>query len=388
MRLKLKRIALATALAALATQAAIAANVQDMSKVMTLLDRWQQVATPQGSESAVWRDMMRIQLEQVSPATLDRLLAIGAGAKRQSLGEFYGTFINTIGSDIQARLGAQKGQTQKAPESAAIQQPTESVPTVVAGVSPKALGSTSSDQVFTPITPCRVVDTRNLGGPIGPFATRNFFYFTSSASTNWTLIQGGVNGAAGTVCPGTVLSGFLPSSAVATITVTGQGGSGNLIVWQGTNPLASASTMSYPASGDTSSLATIPAGGRSGTGPGGTVEDFGVFVNAFTGTNVVVDIVGYYSAPAATALVCSQTAKTTVSIATAGVINFNVAATCPVGTTEVTLNCRGESSFGGTEWLQVGQRQSGASGDCQGLNASGITQNYTGTRTCCGVPGH
>src|SRR5207248_586955 len=119
MRLKLKRIALVAALAALATQTSTAANVQDMSKVMTLLDRWQQVATPQGSESAVWRDMMRIQLEQVSPATLDRLLAIGAGAKRQSLGEFYGTFINTIGSDIQARLGAQKGQTQKAPESAA-----------------------------------------------------------------------------------------------------------------------------------------------------------------------------------------------------------------------------------------------------------------------------
>src|SRR5438552_16898698 len=117
--------------------------------------------------------------------------------------------------------------------------------------------------------------------------------------------------------------------------------------------------MSYPASGDTSSLATIPAGGRSGAGPGGTVEDFGVFVIAFTGTNVVVDIVGYYSAPAATALVCSQTAKTTVSIANLGNVNFNVAATCPAGTTEVSLNCRGESSFSATEWLQVGQRQSG-----------------------------
>src|SRR3954463_9088411 len=109
MALKLKRIALVTALAALATQGATAANVQDMSKVMTLLDRWEQVATPQGSESAVWRDVMRIQLEQASPATLDRLLAVGANAKRQTLGEFYGTFINTLGSDIRARLGAQNG---------------------------------------------------------------------------------------------------------------------------------------------------------------------------------------------------------------------------------------------------------------------------------------
>src|SRR2546423_10757965 len=106
MRLKLKRIALAAALAALATQAATAANVQDMSKVMTLLDRWEHVAAPQGTDSAVWRDMMRIQLEQVSPATLDKLLAVGVGAKHQSLGEYYKTFINMLGSDIQARLNA------------------------------------------------------------------------------------------------------------------------------------------------------------------------------------------------------------------------------------------------------------------------------------------
>jgi len=387
----MKRIALAGALAALVMQSATAANVQDMSKVMSLLDRWETFANAQGGDRAVWRDIMRIQLQQASSSTLDKLLAVGAGAKSQSLGEFYGTFISVLGSDIQARLSAQKGQAKKAPESAASQQPAANAsPTMasVTDVSPKALGSTSSDQVFTPITPCRVVDTRNLGGSIGPFATRNFFFFTTSAATNWNSIQGGVNGAAGTVCPGTVISGFNPSSAVATITVTGQGGSGNLIVWQGTSPVASASTMSYPASGDTSSLATIPWGGRSGAGPGGAVEDFGVFVNAFTATNVVVDIVGYYSAPAATALACSQTAKTTVSIATSTSINFNVAATCPAGTTEVSLNCRGESSFSGTEWLQVGQRQTSATGDCQGFNASGITQNYTGTRTCCGVPGH
>src|SRR5207248_3481817 len=113
MRLKLKRIALVAALAALATQTSTAANVQDMSKVMTLLDRWEQVATPQGSESAVWRDMMRIQLEQVSPATLDRLLAVGAGASRQSLGEYYKAFIDTLGSDILSRLETVKGQATK-----------------------------------------------------------------------------------------------------------------------------------------------------------------------------------------------------------------------------------------------------------------------------------
>ena len=302
-------------------------------------------------------------------------------------------FIDTLGSDILLRLETVKGQGTKALKPATSAQQTENLRGAVPGpsadgVMPKTLGSTTNDQVFTPITPCRVVDTRNLGGPIGPFATRNFFYFTSAASTNWNSLQGGVNGAAGTVCPGTVLSGFLPSSAVATITVTGQGGSGNLIVWQGTNPLASASTMSYPASGDTSSLATIPAGGRSGTGPGGTVEDFGVFVNAFTGTNVVVDIVGYYSAPAATAL------DQTIVVGTPDTCtNGNACAASAICTAGYTVTGGGFQNGGfaaNNDVVYSGPNTfSGATGWlCQSQNASGSTQTLTCVAICARVPGH
>ena len=392
MRFQLKRIALAVALAALAAETASAANVQDTSKITTLLDRWETAANPQGADSAVWRDMMRIQLEQASPAALDKLLAVGANAKRQSMGEYYKTFINTLGSDIQARLDAQKPRKTVAADSAGDEPAGKRSLVAPDGKvqATKTLGSASNDQVFTPITPCRVVDTRNLGGPIGPFATRNFFYFTTSSSTNWNSIQGGVNGAAGTVCPGTVVTGYNPSSAVATITVTGQGGNGNLIVWQGTSPVASASTMSYPGSGDTSSLATIPWGGRSGTGPGGSVEDFGVFVNAFTATNVVVDIVGYYTAPAATALDCNT--QVVHGPGTADVANntskFLAAPSCAAGFSVVANACHYDGANVAGLYLQ---EVSVFFGDCYFFNATGSAKNSDDMAAevrCCRVPGH
>lgn len=394
MRWKTIQVALWIGIAALATEVIAAPQAMDAhaSKINAILDRWQAVEANKGGDVALWRDMMSIQLKQVSPSTLDRLLALNSGSNANTMGEFYQNFIYTLGADIALRLQAQKAQ--KAPAKAV----TQSVGIQSAGeasaqrgsverVQPDALGSVGFDQTFTPITPCRIVDTRNVGGTIGAFATRNFFYYTTSAATNWNTIQGGVNGAAGTVCPATVISGYVPSAAVATITVTGQGGAGNLIVWQGTSPVASASTMSYFASGDIASLAVIPEGGRSGTGPGGAVQDFGVFVNAFTATNVVVDVVGYYTQPAATALQC-----TVVNSAVTAVPNnvwTSIDATCPAGysatgggfdTNEGTLGYPGvwttnlpASSTTWRTWVD---------------NQTGGNRNIFTSVQCCRVPGH
>jgi hypothetical protein len=328
--------------------------------------------------------MMSIQLKQVSPSTLDRLLALNSGSNANTMGEFYQSFIYTLGADIALRLQAQ--QAQKAPAKAVTQSVgiqsaggTTAQGSIAGRVHPDALGSVGIDQTFTPITPCRVVDTRNLGGPIGAFATRNFFYYTTSGSTNWNSIQGGVNGAATTVCPGTVISGYVPSAAVATITVTGQGGNGNLIVWQGTSPVASASTMSYFASGDIASLAVIPEGGRSGTGPGGAVQDFGVFVNAFSATNVVVDIVGYYTQPAATALDCT-TAQVSGS-APPGDSGLDLPA-CPSGYAKTGGFCYGSALSPGVYQLDTGPNVCWT----RNLNGSGsVTTNAV--TVCCRVPG-
>jgi hypothetical protein len=389
MRWKTIQVALWIGIAALATEVIAAPQAMDAhaSKISAILDRWQAVEANKGGDVALWRDMMSIQLKQVSPSTLDRLLALNSGSNANTMGEFYQSFIYTLGADIALRLQAQKAPAKVVAQSVASQAAAETAlrSGMTDRVHPEALGSVGLDQTFTPITPCRVVDTRNVGGTIGAFATRNFFYYTTSAATNWNTIQGGVNGAAGTVCPGTVITGFVPSAAVATITVTGQGGAGNLIVWQGTSPVASASTMSYFASGDIASLAVVPEGGRSGTGPGGAVQDFGVFVNAFTSTNVVVDIVGYYTQPAATALDC-VTQTNTGTIPTG--FSFLNAASCPAGYTRTAIACETGPAAPAPN-VSIAEVGFHGVGYCSFDNFSGspVSTAVTVTR-CCRVPGH
>jgi hypothetical protein len=398
MRWKTMQVALWIGIAALATEVIAAPQAMDAhaSKINAILDRWQVVEANKGGDVALWRDMMSIQLKQVGPGTLGRLLALETGSDAGTAGQQYQAFITTLGTDIALRLRAQKAPANATARALTVQalEGTNS-PSGGTDRGPADFGSTTIDQTFTPITPCRVVDTRNVGGPIGAFATRNFYFYTNTGAYNWGTNQGGVAGAASSVCPGTFITGFIPSAAVATVTVTGQGGNGNLIVWQGTSPVASASTMSYPASGDTSSLATIPEGGRSGAGPGGAVLDFGVFVNAFSATNVVVDIVGYYTPPGSTPLSC-----TTVQLAGVGTANvpnntevdFPTAAACPAGFGGTSISCQySGSSPAGLALTQVGPPPPSGFFACIWRNQTGLTldrNRFFTTTACCATPGH
>jgi hypothetical protein len=60
---------------------------------------------------------------------------------------------------------------------------------------PRVLGDTGADLVFTPVTPCRIIDTTIAGGPIAGGATRNFFVNGNTAGTFET--QGGTPGGCG-----------------------------------------------------------------------------------------------------------------------------------------------------------------------------------------------
>ncbi len=53
------------------------------------------------------------------------------------------------------------------------------------------LGLATVDQVFIPIMPCRVVDPRNLLGPILAGLTRNYQFYASSTSVDFGTSQGG-----------------------------------------------------------------------------------------------------------------------------------------------------------------------------------------------------
>jgi hypothetical protein len=367
------------AAAAAVVETPVQAPESNQAKIEEILQAWQMVPSRQGADVAAWKEMMRIQLRMASTDTVNKLYGMSAPADAQIAQQLYVGFIKTLGADIAQRLNAKQAETNAA-RAAAGDRVTE-----------KALGDPTVDQTFIPITPCRVVDTRNVGGAYGNFSARNWFFYTNDPSWNWFVQQGGLFGAASSTCPGTFFTTYTPSAAVATITVVGQGGRGNITAWGGESPLAGASAMSYSATGDTSTLATIPWGGRTGTGPAGPVKDFAVFVNAPTATHVVVDIVGYYTEPQATALDCVSTFAEQLGVAAGATFNFEIP-NCPAGYSLTGAGCRNslhESTnvIFSINGLYQANNSSAIDAFCSGRNTGGVATNIQGTGRCCRTPG-
>lgn len=170
------------------------------------------------------------------------------------------------------------------------------------------LGDSAADLVFTPVAPCRIADTRLAGGVIAANASRLFDLDGSNLSS-----QGG--SATGCGLPFGVVT-----AAVLTMTVVSPAGPGYLTGYGFNSPVPLAATMVY-AQGDVLSTTTVnplvPGGGN----------DFNVYT--FSATHLVIDVVGYYAAPAATPLDCSIV----MSALTAVPVNVWTAvdATCPTG---------------------------------------------------------
>ena len=179
---------------ALATEkaAAVRASAQAQSSGSTLavanniLNRWEAIAQAAGAHSAVWRELFGTQLNQMSEQALRRLEMVSAeGSPKAAYARFTEAF---AGAQMQ-RFASE-----------------ESAKTVL-----KDLGSTTIDQVFIPITPCRVVDTRASSGGTGPISAgneRDFYFYNVNPSWSWQTgasgsgAQGGQPGVAATVCPG------------------------------------------------------------------------------------------------------------------------------------------------------------------------------------------
>jgi uncharacterized repeat protein (TIGR03803 family) len=145
---------------------------------------------------------------------------------------------------------------------------------VVLDINGYFIPSSSSTLAFYPVTPCRLVDTRNANGPLGgPYLThgveRDFPLLESTCIPTGANVQAySLNF---TVVPKT-------SSGVAYLTVWPQGQS---------RPLAS--TLNDLTDTIVANAAIVPAG---------TGGEGGVATYASNDTNLVIDINGYFAAPA------------------------------------------------------------------------------------------
>jgi len=235
-------------------------------------------------------------------------------------------------------------------------------------LSPRVIGDTADDLVFTPITPCRLVDTRVAGGALAAGVSR----FFDVDGTSFTA-QGGSSTGCG-------MPFGVPRAVAMTITVTGPSAPGYFAAWGlGTQPLSS--VLNFVAGetlANTTVVPVVPGGGA----------DFTLLSSA--NAHAVIDAVGYYAAPVATALDCTTASSTLTAVATN--VWTSIDAVCPTGRTatgggynsptEGTLGYPGVwttslpgSSYGFNGWRVWVDNQSSGSRSVQAW------------AVCCRIPG-
>jgi len=222
----------------------------------------------------------------------------------------------------------------------------------------QTLGALSNDLVYTPLQPCRILDTRNVGGAIAANSTRNFITYAGGFA-----FQGGSATNCGT-----------PSVATAVainLTAVTPNGAGFATAFPFGTTQPTASSINYTAGAIVNNSLVVqtpnPLGGSDMT------------IYTFAQSHFVADIVGYFAPPVATAIQCVDTAFTTSSsIAAGGTVNVTAPA-CAAGYTQTTTNC--EASTWDMPFVYIN------GGVCSAKNNGASAATVRASRTCCRVPG-
>ena len=197
------------------------------------------------------------------------------------------------------------------------------------------LGDTTGSLVFTPIPPCRIVDTRGSGaktGILNPGVPRSFDLTT----------DGYLEGQGGQTSGCTGLPSFSHAAFAVNITVAAYTANGGLQVYPYLGSLPATSLINFfPA-------AYAIANNGPVTGCYACADD--ITINGFGApTHVIIDVMGYYERASVTGASVSRFAGTPVNIP-AGGRAFATGGTCPAGTVMIG----GENDFSGTD-LAIGE---------------------------------
>jgi hypothetical protein len=249
----------------------------------------------------------------------------------------------------------------------AVMKSAESASTIVlAKPVGKALGDTAVDVVYTPVTPCRIVDTRSgAGGTLLANDTRN--WLAANPGGNF-VAQGG----SATNCGIPVK----PAAVLVNLTVANtQIGPAFLTAWPFNQAKPLAASLNWVSAGAQIANAIIlPLC----TG-GGCTSDWSLF--ASSGTDLIVDVMGYFAAPVATAVDCVSFASAATAIAVSSDTLVPLPA-CAAGYTRTGSQCTGAANIPSGYLVET----SGAG--CLYRNLSSVaTFNATATATCCRIPG-
>ena len=230
----------------------------------------------------------------------------------------------------------------------------------------KQLGDAASDLVYTPVTPCRILDTRYAGaGPLIAGQIRSYLAANPSGSFAG---QGGDGSNCGIpIKPAAVLANFI---------VFGNGvGPAFLTAWPYNRLMPNASTLNWNSAGEQIANAIILPLCQGG----GCSLDFTAVASAQT--EMVVDVMGYFAAPIATPVQCNDVVGPITAIP-ASSDTVVVLPGCAAGFTRTGAKCSGTANVPAGYLVEVN------STGCVFRNLSAaVPYNATAVSTCCQVPG-
>jgi hypothetical protein len=236
------------------------------------------------------------------------------------------------------------------------------------GLTTKDLGSLTNEFVFSPIVPCRLLDTRTPPGTrLTPFVAKGVDFDGgnpgNAAGCTFSGVSAQIGGTAG-----------LNNAALAiNLTATAATGAG----WIQARPVGStnvSSNQNFYANQDTANLVIVQ--------DAGTTNEFELYSNQ--NPHAVVDVLGVFTPASATALACNFATKTNLSIPANS--NTSVfAGACAAGYTSVSIMCD-VSSFSGR--VVSFDLDNGALGPYCAFRNDGATA-ITGSAQlrCCRTPG-
>lgn len=260
------------------------------------------------------------------------------------------------------------GQGFRLSDQRAVQRLAEASRTGARDIAGKALGDLDRDLTYTPIQPCRILDTRNtVAGSIAAGATRSFVAIAGTYTS-----QGGDAGDCGT-------AGVVPSAVALNVTAVtpDRAGYATVFPFGATQPLASSVNYTAGAIVNNAIITKVPNPLLA--------SDFSIY--SYGQAHYVVDIVGYFAPSKATPLDCTLVFSTQTGIANdAGFILF--AAACPAGYTMTSNGCNISAGSGRVDWTSAGlATDSFGSAYCGGVNRSGGLVSISAVTRCCRVPG-
>lgn len=229
------------------------------------------------------------------------------------------------------------------------------------GLIEKALGETTRDLVYTPITPCRIVDTRNTAE--GAIPTNGSRDFVAAGVSTYTQQGGTANGCG--------LGSEAPSAIAINVTAVSPTTAGYATVhpYGATRPATASVNYTAGAIVNNAIISPIPTPTAS--------RDFTIYT--FAQAHYVVDIVGYFDNPRSSPIECQNSIINGVTV-DPGTSSFLYAtATCPAGYGRTAVICQGSTSD---------MVLTGVGGEhCAGKNIGTTTATLSAGWRCCRIPG-